>query len=51
MRAAEEMEMLWKCWFLFFRRLHEKTDQPAPLGWWEYCFEDVVHYHKMMVRR
>lgn len=48
-RAAEEMERVWDCWFLIFRRLHEET-RPGPRGMSEQRFADIVLFHKMMVR-
>lgn len=46
MRAAEEMEMMWICWYLFFGRLHEKPKA----GMAEYRFHELVGFHKRMVR-
>jgi hypothetical protein len=49
MRAAEEMDMVWTCWYLFFRKLYGKPPI-GPLALAEYQFKEAVYFHKRMVK-
>jgi hypothetical protein len=49
-RAAERMNRLWTCWWLFFRHLHK--DAPSePQAMSERRFSELVYWHKLMVSR
>jgi len=50
-RAAERMDLLWRCWYLFFRHLHKDAPSEEPPAMLERRFSELVYWHKLMVSR
>lgn len=50
MGAAKEIELIWLCWFLYFRWLHKERPRLEPAAVADYHAKEAVYYHKLMLR-